>query len=118
MNYEIKKVEIGKFKGINVTGKVQLGNTIYNAEKIITKELLCIIDNEKNVAVDITNLNNTYVIIKRNKYNQILPQQNIEENKEYALKLKELKPEDINLLTKIKYNYIVNKYDKQERSRK
>ena len=118
MNYEIKKVEIGKFKKINATGTVQEGSTVYNAEKEITKEILCIIDRETNLAVDITDLSKRYEIIKRNKYNQILPNQNIEESKEYALKLNELKPEDISILSKIKYNYIVNKYDKQEKGKK
>lgn len=40
MNYEIKKVEIGKFKKINATGTVQEGSTVYNAEKEIKRNTM------------------------------------------------------------------------------
>jgi hypothetical protein len=114
MNYEVKKVEIGTFNSINPTGIVQTGKHIYNAEKNITRDIICIIDEENEVAIDINDFNKKYKILKRNKYNQILPNQDIVENKEYALNLKNLKPEDINILEKIKYNFKISKYDKEQ----
>lgn len=114
MNYEIKKVEIGFLTSIENTGKIQQGNVVYNIEKEVTREIICIIDTENNIAVDLNNFNNKYQILKRNSYNQILPNQEIVSDREYALKLNNLGLEDLDILKKIKYNYKKRKYEKEQ----
>jgi tRNA U34 5-carboxymethylaminomethyl modifying enzyme MnmG/GidA len=114
-DYELKRVEIGKFSdNVIPTGRIENGKHVHNIETEITKVQLCIIDNERNVAVNISTFNE-YPIIKKNKYSQILPGQNINYDQEYAINIRNLKPEDIGILESIKYNIKLNKYIKQQK---
>ena len=113
MEYVIKKAEIGYLKNSKKTGIVQNSMTVFNLEKEVIDEKICFIIEGK--AIDIENFDNVYEVIRRNKYKQILPSQKIDEQKIYALDLKELTKEDLTLLKKSKYEKRAKQYKKMNR---
>lgn len=107
MNIEVKKVRIGSFKNIQETGIIQSGFVICNVERQDTYDKICIIDGD--YAIDINDFKNKYPIIKRNEYNQILPEQEIIEDVLYALDIQNLdKNDDIKSIKQKKkiHNYL------------
>lgn len=110
---DIKKVEIGYLKNPKITGIVQNYMCVYKLEKEILEEKICFIIGDK--AIDINDFNNAYIILKKNDYNQILPEQNIKEGLVYGLKVKDLTKEDLSLLKKIDYRKKAKQYKKINR---
>lgn len=110
---DIKKVEIGYLKNPRKTGIIQEGLSVYKLEKEVIEEKICFILGDK--AVDIDNFDSIYPIVKRNTFNQILPEQIIKEGLLYGLNVKDLTKKDLSILKKVDYRKKEKQYKKINR---
>ena len=115
MRYEIKKVKIGFLSNLQETGIIQNGRVVYRYEKTILNEdddLVCIVDSENGVAINVNDYTKKYPILKRNKHNQIADEFVVKENEVYVLDMCDLEKD---FKTSIKNKKQIKRYLKSNR---
>lgn len=111
-NYELMKVTIGRFTAPK-TKMNKVSVAIEQNDVVDVKNKICII--EKDYVVDVEDFDKQYKIIKTNKYGIILPNQNVDMDEFYALKVKKIEKKDISLLQSININHSYTKYKKKDK---
>lgn len=90
MKYSVKKVIVGCISNVN---KKQMGEYNNRVGIIIPEnkeEHICVIDKKKKQAIDIFEPTNTYPLFGTQDGNYVVSNTEVEENKQYVLKMEKL----------------------------
>lgn len=92
-----------KYFSLQKTGNISNGKTIVNVETTDLKNHLCILNKEKNKAIDIAT-QEAYPILKRNKYNQIIDSYELKPDERYVVSIEPETSRGVKLLV-LKHKY-------------